>query len=49
MAGLVAKSLSDPDEIRPFKDGMGQLELVDLEAGASVARHSSLAGSGPSM
>jgi hypothetical protein len=33
MAGLVAKSLSDPDEIRPFKDGMGQLELVDLEAG----------------
>jgi len=33
MAGLIVKSLSSPDEVRPFKDGMGQLELVDLEAG----------------
>jgi quercetin dioxygenase-like cupin family protein len=33
MAGLVKKSLDDPEEVRPFKDGAGQLELVDMDAG----------------
>src|SRR4030081_737112 len=33
MAGLVIKSLSSPEEVRPFKDSMGQLELVDLDHG----------------
>jgi quercetin dioxygenase-like cupin family protein len=43
MAGLVIKSLSSPEEVRPFKDGMGQLELVDLEAGG-VGRATFLPG-----
>ncbi|MCW2545215.1 MAG: cupin [Frankiales bacterium] len=33
MAGLVRKSLNTPEETRPFQDGSGQLELVNLEAG----------------
>lgn len=33
MAGLVKKSLGNPEEVRPFKDGMGQLELVNLTEG----------------
>lgn len=33
MAGLVKKSLDAPEEVRPFKDGTGQLELVDLNEG----------------
>lgn len=33
MAGLVKKSLGRPEEIRPFKDGMGQIELVNLPEG----------------
>ncbi|MCJ7670495.1 MAG: cupin domain-containing protein [Acidimicrobiia bacterium] len=34
MSGLVRKSLDSPEETRPFKDGTGKLELVNLEAGA---------------
>jgi hypothetical protein len=33
MSKLIRKSLNDPEEIRPFQDGMGQLELVNLEGG----------------
>jgi quercetin dioxygenase-like cupin family protein len=33
MAGLVKKSLNTPEEIRPFQDGTGKLELVNLEGG----------------
>lgn len=34
MAGLVTKNLDSAEEVRPFKDGMGQLELVNLDSGA---------------
>ena len=34
MAGLVRKSLNSPEETRPFEGGKGQLELVNLDAGA---------------
>ena len=34
MAGMVRKSLDTPEETRPFEDGMGKLELVNLEGGA---------------
>ncbi len=34
MAGLVRKSLDDPEETRQFKDGKGKLELVNADAGA---------------
>ncbi len=34
MAGLVKKSLNTPDETRPFKDDMGQLQVVNAESGA---------------
>ena len=33
MAGLVRMSLDSPEETRPFEDGKGKLELVNLEAG----------------
>jgi quercetin dioxygenase-like cupin family protein len=33
MAGLVKKSLNAPEETRPFQDGTGKLELVNLEGG----------------
>ena len=34
MAGLVKKSFDAPEETRPFKDGMGRLEIVNSEGGA---------------
>ncbi|MCU7823103.1 cupin domain-containing protein [Kitasatospora sp. DSM 101779] len=34
MAGLVRMSLDSPEEVRPFEDGRGQVELVNLEGGA---------------
>jgi len=34
MAGLVRKSLDTPEEARPFEEGMGKLELVNLASGA---------------
>lgn len=34
MAGLVRKSLDSPEETRPFEDGTGKLEVVNLEGGA---------------
>ena len=34
MAGLVRKNLDDADEVRPFEDGKGKLELVNAEGGA---------------
>jgi len=33
MAGLVRKSLDAPEEVRPFEEGMGRVELVNVEAG----------------
>ena len=33
MAAMIRKSLDAPEETRPFEDGMGQLELVNLESG----------------
>src|ERR1700758_655638 len=34
MGGLVRMSLDSPEETRPFKDGTGKLELVNVAAGA---------------
>lgn len=34
MAGLVRKSFDSPEEVRPFEDGKGRLELVNVDAGA---------------
>jgi len=34
MPGLIRKSLDDPEEVRPFQDGTGRLELVNLDGGA---------------
>jgi thiosulfate/3-mercaptopyruvate sulfurtransferase len=33
MSGLIRKSLDDPEEVRPFENGTGQLQLVNLEGG----------------
>ncbi len=33
MTGMIRMSLDAPEETRPFEDGMGKLELVNLEAG----------------
>jgi quercetin dioxygenase-like cupin family protein len=33
MAGMVRKSLDEPEETRPFEDGKGKLDLVNIEAG----------------
>jgi len=34
MAGMIRKSLDTPEETRPFQEGTGKLELVNLEGGA---------------
>ncbi len=34
MAGLVRKTLDQPEETRPFADGMGKLEVVNADTGA---------------
>jgi quercetin dioxygenase-like cupin family protein len=34
MSGLIRKSLDTPEEDRPFEDGSGHLEVVNLDAGA---------------
>ncbi|MDQ3641875.1 MAG: cupin domain-containing protein [Actinomycetota bacterium] len=34
MAGLIRKSLDDPEDVRPFQDNSGQLQLVNLAGGA---------------
>ena len=33
MAGLEAKALDQPDQVRPFKDGMGSVRVVSLSNG----------------
>jgi len=33
MAGMIRMSLDTPEETRPFADGKGKLELVNIEAG----------------
>ncbi|WP_027499307.1 cupin domain-containing protein [Rhodococcus sp. UNC363MFTsu5.1] len=37
MSGLVRKSFDSPEETRPFEDGKGRVDVVDLGAG-SVGR-----------
>src|ERR1051326_5054716 len=34
MAGMTRKSLDEPEETRPFEEGTGKVELVNIEAGA---------------
>ena len=34
MSRLIRKSLNTPEEDRPFEDGSGHVEVVDLDAGA---------------
>ena len=34
MAGMIRKSLDEPEETRPFEEGTGKVELVNIEAGA---------------
>lgn len=34
MAGMMQKNVNSPEETRPFQDGMGKLELVNVDAGA---------------
>ena len=34
MSGMKKMSLNTPEETRPFEDGKGRLELVNLDAGA---------------
>ena len=34
MAKMMRKSLDAPEEVRPFEDGKGRVELVNLDAGA---------------
>lgn len=34
MAGLTRKSLDTPEEVRPFDQGTGKLELVNVDGGA---------------
>lgn len=43
MGDMVRMSLDQPEETRPFKDGTGQLELVNL-AGGAVGRATFLPG-----
>lgn len=33
MSALIRKSLDEPEEVRPFINGSGQLELVNLDTG----------------
>ncbi|MBT1001641.1 cupin domain-containing protein [Paenarthrobacter sp. DKR-5] len=33
MAGMIRKSLDEPEETRSFEDGKGKLDLVDLQNG----------------
>ena len=34
MAGMIRKSLNSPEEVRPFEQGSGKVELVNLAGGA---------------
>ncbi|MET1034534.1 MAG: cupin domain-containing protein [Arthrobacter sp.] len=33
MAGMIRKSLNEPEETRRFEDGKGKLDLINLESG----------------
>ena len=48
MASLVRKSTDSPDETRPFKDGMGRMDIVNLQSGRLDGRGSSRDGNGRS-
>jgi quercetin dioxygenase-like cupin family protein len=43
MSSIVRMSLDEPEETRPVEDGMGQVELVNINAGA-VGRATFLPG-----
>ena len=34
MSPMIRKSLDEPEETRPFEDGKGKLDLINLESGA---------------
>ena len=34
MSAMIRRSLNEPEETRPFEDGMGKLDLVNVETGA---------------
>lgn len=34
MAAMIRKSLNEPEETRPFEEGKGKVDLVNLETGA---------------
>jgi quercetin dioxygenase-like cupin family protein len=34
MAAMIRKSLNEPEETRPFEEGKGKLDLVNVETGA---------------
>ena len=44
MAGLIRKSLDDPEEVRPFQGGTGQLELVNLDGDAPLITYCTIGG-----
>jgi hypothetical protein len=33
MSGLIRKSLDNPEEVRPFEQGSGRMDLVNLDSG----------------
>ncbi len=37
MAGMIQRSFDSPEEVRPFEEGSGQLELINLD-GVPVGR-----------
>jgi hypothetical protein len=47
MSAMIRKSLNEPEETRPFEDGKGKLDIVNVESGAVGGRFSNRAGSGP--
>lgn len=34
MSSIIRRSVDAPDETRPFRDGMGKLELINMQSGA---------------
>lgn len=34
MSAMIRKSLNEPEETRPFEDGKGKLDIVNVESGA---------------
>jgi hypothetical protein len=49
MAGMIRKSLDTAEEVRPFENGTGQVELVNTESVPLVAGHFCRGGAGRRM